>query len=65
MCVCYLLEARHDVPGDGANQSCDVVHEALGKAVLSGRLQTVSEVQVVYYTFNLKVAKRQILVCIK
>lgn len=53
---CYLLEARDDVPCNGANQSCDVVHEALRKTVLPGRLQTVSEEQVVDYTFNLKAA---------
>lgn len=50
----YLLEAWDDVSCDGANQSCDVIHEALRKTVLPGRLQTVGEVQVVDYTFNLK-----------
>lgn len=42
-----LLEARHDVASDGADQRRDVVHEALGEAVLPGRLQPLGEVQVV------------------
>lgn len=32
----YLLETRHNVPSDGANQSCDVIHEAFRKSVLPG-----------------------------
>lgn len=33
-----LLEARHDVTSDGADQGRDVIHEAFREAVLPGRL---------------------------
>lgn len=45
--VTNLLEARHDVPGDGADQSCNVIHEALWETVLPGWLQALREVEVV------------------
>lgn len=36
--IIYLLEARHNVTSDGADQSCDVVHEAFWETVLPGWL---------------------------
>ncbi len=33
---CYLLEARHNVTSDGADQGCNVIHEALWETVLPG-----------------------------
>ena len=41
-----LLESGDDVTGNRADQGGDVIHEALGEAVLAGRLQPVGEVQV-------------------
>lgn len=32
----YLLEARHNVSSDSADQCCDVIHESFRKAVLPG-----------------------------
>lgn len=33
-----LLEARHDVTSNGADQGRDVIHKAFREAVLPGRL---------------------------
>lgn len=49
-----LLEARHDVTSDGADQGRDVIHEALREAVLPGRLQPLSEIQVVDDALHLR-----------
>lgn len=32
----YLLEARHNVASNGADQGCNVIHEALWETVLPG-----------------------------
>lgn len=45
--VTYLLETRHNVASDGADQGCNVIHEAFWETVLPGWLQAVREVQVV------------------
>lgn len=52
-----LLEARHDVPSDGADQGRDVVHEAFREAVLPGRLQSLSEIQVVDDALHLRLKR--------
>lgn len=43
----YLLEARHNVASNGADQGCDVIHETLWETILPRWLQPLSEVQVV------------------
>lgn len=49
-----LLEARHDVTGDGADQRRDIIHETLREAVLPGRLQSLGEIQVVDDALHLR-----------
>lgn len=34
----HLLETRHDVTRDGADQGCDVIHEAFRETIFPGRL---------------------------
>lgn len=54
----HLLETRHDVTRDGADQGRDVIHEALGEAVLPGWLQAIGEVQVVNNALHLRYRKK-------
>lgn len=49
----HLLETRNDVTRNGADQGCDVIHEAFGETVLPGWLQAISEVQVVNNALHL------------
>lgn len=34
----HLLETRHNVTRNGADQGCDVIHEAFGETILPGWL---------------------------
>lgn len=54
MVVIYLLETRHNVASDGADQRCDVIHKTFREAVLPGRLQAIGEVQVVDDALHLR-----------
>lgn len=50
----HLLETRHNVTRNGADQGRDVIHEALGETVLPGWLQAIGEVQVVNNALHLR-----------
>ena len=52
--ISYLLEARDNVPSDGADQSSDVVHEAFRETILPWRLQSLGKVQVVDDALHLR-----------
>lgn len=49
----HLLETRYDVTRGGADQGCDVIHEAFREPVLPGGLQAISEVQVMNNALHL------------
>lgn len=53
----HLLETRYNVPRNGADQRCDVIHEAFGEAILPGWLQAIGEVQVVNNALHLRLGE--------